>query len=91
MSVVRIATRLPVESAVLEAVLRAPGVLMQTAAWVTLIFAVIEFVACPLPSEVSDACRLPSADWLPSALPPVEMDAATREKAAQLLPMLLRK
>jgi hypothetical protein len=62
--------------AALEVVLRIPGVIINSAAWVTVIFAAIELVAryCPekLPNELSSF----SPSWSPSSLPPLEKDAA---------------
>ena len=50
-SAVQIVVKIPSGVAVLEAVLRVPGVLMTTAAWVTLIFAAFEFVATHHPTK----------------------------------------
>jgi hypothetical protein len=62
-----------------EGLLRVPGVLLSTAASVTLIFAVIEFMATRYPGRWP-ALAAPSADWSPSSLPPVEKNAATGTK-----------
>jgi hypothetical protein len=90
---VLIATQTPNGNAILEAVLRVPGILMTVAAWVTLIFAVIEFAAAHYPAkceELTGVSRgkfssmnwLPgfSDDWTPSTLPPLEKEAADGEK-----------
>jgi len=70
----------PLEStAVAEALLRIPVVLMTTAAWVTLIFAVIEFASVHYPAKLP-AIPGTATDWSPSALPPVEMVAAHGKK-----------
>ena len=50
-SAVLIVVKTPSGMAVLEAVLRVPGVLLTTAAWVTLVFAVIEFAATHYPAK----------------------------------------
>jgi hypothetical protein len=63
-------------TAVAEAVLRIPGVLMTTAAWVTLIFAVIEFATIHFPAKFP-AIPGTGSDWSPSSLPPVEKLAAS--------------
>lgn len=79
----------PSGPAVLEAVLRLPFVLMQAAAWVTLIFVVLEFATTHYPGECRAIPRLlndptspfgwlagPSANWSPSSLPPLEKNPA---------------
>ncbi|MGD0902247.1 MAG: hypothetical protein ABR924_04815 [Terracidiphilus sp.] len=76
---VQIAVRTPSWTAVLEGVLRVPEVLLTTAASVTLIFAVIEFLATRYPGRWALPVA-PSADWTPSALPPVEKSAAPGQK-----------
>jgi len=62
-----------------EAVMSLPGVLLMAAAWVTLIFAVLEFVAARYPQKCP-ALANPSADWSPSALPPVQRESAQGKK-----------
>ena len=52
------------------AILRLPVVLMTAAAWVTLIFAIIEFAATHYP-EKCPAISGVTVDWSPSTLPPV--------------------
>jgi hypothetical protein len=69
----------PSATALLEAVLRVPVVLMTTAAWVTLIFAVVEWVATHYPGKLK-GLPMPNADWSPSALPPLERDSAAGKK-----------
>jgi hypothetical protein len=76
---VQIAVHTPNWSAVMEGVLRVPEVLLTTAAAVTLIFAVIEFLAARHPGRWPLPV-LPSADWMPSALPPVEVKTACGKK-----------
>ena len=76
---VQIAVRTPSLTAALEGVLRVPEVLLTTAASVTLIFAVIEFLATRYPGR----WPLPvarSADWTPSTLPPVDKEAVSGQK-----------
>jgi hypothetical protein len=78
-SAVQIAVKIPSGIAVLEAVLRVPGILMTTAAWVTLIFAVIEFVAAHYPTKCLAIAGF-SADWSPGTLPPLEQELAPGKK-----------
>jgi hypothetical protein len=78
-SAVQIAFETPSGTAALEALLRVPVILMTTAAWVTLIFAAVEFAAAHYPMK----CRAfagTSLEWTPSALPPVEKDSAPGQK-----------
>jgi hypothetical protein len=64
----------PGETSLIEALLRAPGVLFTVATWVTLVFAAFEFVTsrhpglCPPLAAVSQA-------WSPSSLPPLDKEA----------------
>ncbi len=58
-------------NAVGDAILRIPGVIMSVAAWVTLIFAAIEFGATHYPSRLQ-ALTGDTFDWSSGALPPVE-------------------
>ena len=66
-------------NAVVSALIHAPLALLTTAAWVTAIFAAIEFflrnypskLPANLPAEISAFNSL-GANWSPSALPPVE-------------------
>ena len=59
--------------AVVAAVFRTPGILLQTAAWITLVFALIDFArtrypkACPPISGITEK-------WNPSSLPPLDKD-----------------
>jgi hypothetical protein len=70
----------PSWTAVFEAALRLPFVLMTAAAWVTLAFAAFEFAIVrgliSWPSNLTVA-----GDWPPSKLPPVEMGADQKKKA----------
>lgn len=70
---------IPSGTAVLEALLRVPGVLMTTAAWVTLIFAAIEFVGTHY-SVKFPAMHPPLASWSPGILPPVEKGSSSGGK-----------
>jgi hypothetical protein len=76
---VQVAVRTPSWAALLEGVLRVPEVLLTTAASVTLIFAVIEYIATRYPGRWP-ALATSSVDWTPSALPPAEKDSAQGEK-----------
>jgi hypothetical protein len=64
----------PSASAVAEALWRIPGVLMEAAAWVTLVFAVIEFAVTHYPGKFP-ALANPFLDWSPGDLPPLEKQA----------------
>jgi hypothetical protein len=68
---VQIAVRTPSWAAVFEGLLHVPEVLLTTAASVTLIFAVIEFMAARYPERWPALAAFPS-DWSPSALPKAE-------------------
>lgn len=61
----------PTTAAVLEAVLRAPGILIITAAWVTAVFAAIEFAVTHSPAKFP-ANVVAHVDWSPGKLPAVE-------------------
>jgi hypothetical protein len=65
--------------AVFESLLRTPGILLQTAAWVTLVFAAFDFARRRYP----DTCRSIAGvtqNWNPSSLPPLEKDPNRRGK-----------
>jgi hypothetical protein len=61
--------------AVIAALFRTPGILLQTAAWITLVFALIDWgrtrypQACPPISGVTEK-------WNPSSLPPLDKDGS---------------
>lgn len=57
--------------AVAEAAIRLPGILIQTAAWVTLVFAAIEFFAARYPEKCPQIAGF-HARWTPGDLPPLE-------------------
>jgi hypothetical protein len=78
-SALQIATQTPNGAAVLVAVLRAPGLLMTVAAWVTLIFAIIEFAAAHYPEKCPEIAGV-TADWSPGTLPPLEKEEAGGKK-----------
>jgi hypothetical protein len=78
-AVVQIAAQTPREMTVLVAVLRIPGMLMTTAAWVTLIFAIIEFAAAHFPGKFPTLAP-PAAHWTPGDLPPLEQQLAGGKK-----------
>lgn len=78
-SAVQIALQVPSGTAVLEAVLRVPGILMTIAAWVTLVFAAIEFAVTRYPDKCPAIAGI-SADWSPASLPPVERHAAAGQR-----------
>jgi hypothetical protein len=66
-------------SAVAEAALRLPSVVIQTAAWVTLVFAAIEFVAARYPEKCPPMAGFHD-NWSPSTLPPLEPPLAPGKK-----------
>jgi hypothetical protein len=68
---VQIATQTPDAGAVVGALVRLPWVLMLTAAWVTLVFAAIEFSAARNP-EWFPAFATGAMGWSPASLPPLE-------------------
>ncbi len=78
-SVVLILTGTPSVPAVVEAVVRIPGILITVAAWVTLAFAAIEFGATHYPSKFPAAIAC-SMDWIPSTLPPLQKEFAPGKK-----------
>jgi hypothetical protein len=74
-------------AAITQAALRLPFILMQVAAWITLVFAAIEFTAvryphtCPSPIAGLGG---PYGRWSPSDLPPLEPEAAPGQKSRRL-------
>jgi hypothetical protein len=64
----------------LWAVLRLPGVLMTVAAWVTLVFAVIEMIMTQWPGRFPALAGV-SGDWQPGSLPPVEKASGTKPRS----------
>jgi hypothetical protein len=71
LSAVLIATRTPDAGAVATAMVRLPGVLMSTAAWVTLAFAIVEYSAARNPAKFP-AFAAAGTVWSPATLPPLE-------------------
>ncbi len=69
---------------VIGAILRAPGVLLNTAFWITLVFAIIEFAITRYGTSWLPADKFPPAagygpNWTPSDLPPVEKKAGGKK------------
>jgi len=79
----QIALGTPTTHAIVEAVLRAPVVLVSAAAWITLIFAAVEFAMAHYPAQVQSIIA-PYLDWNPAALPPIEPDTAPGKKRRSL-------
>jgi len=73
------ATPNPSGTALLDALLHLPFVLMTTAAWVTLIFAAIEYAVAQGHLRLPALCA-PSPGWTPGSLPPLGQDAVTGKK-----------
>jgi len=73
------ATQNPSGTALLDALLQLPFVLMTTAAWVTLIFAAIEYAVAQGHLRLPALCA-PSPGWTPGSLPPLGQDAVTGKK-----------
>jgi hypothetical protein len=69
----------PTFSAVVRAALRVPGVMIATAAWVTLIFAVLEYTMTHYPGKWPATANV-LAEWSPGSLPPLERGAIGRKK-----------
>lgn len=78
-NVVLIVFSTPGAPSVEDAVMRAPGVLMTVAAWVTLVFAALEFVAAHYPEKCPPVVGVTAA-WSPSSLPPLEKEGAPGKK-----------
>ena len=79
-AVVRVfATQNPSGTTLLDALLHLPFVLMTTAAWVTLIFAAIEYAVAQGHLRLPALCA-PSPGWTPGSLPPLGQDAVTGKK-----------
>lgn len=70
-----IATGTADASNVVQAVVKMPGVLLTVAAWVTLIFGLLEYVSTRFPSLCP---KIPGFEkvWSPSSLPPLEKEPA---------------
>jgi hypothetical protein len=65
--------------ALAKAVLQMPFVLVQVAAWVTLVFAAIEFAATRCPEKCRSIAGF-GTKWTPRDLPPLEPDAVPGRK-----------
>jgi hypothetical protein len=73
-SAVLITAQTPNAGAVAAALVRLPAILMITAAWVTLAFAIVEFSAARNP-EKFPAFAAAGLGWSPASLPPIERTA----------------
>jgi hypothetical protein len=73
------ATQNPSNTALLDAVLHLPWVLMMAAAWVTLIFAAIEFAVARGYVELPAQCAI-SPNWTPGNLPPLAHGVVSGKK-----------
>ena len=59
---------------IFESLLRMPGILIQTAAWITLVFAALDFARTRYPKACPPFTGA-QQNWNPSTLPPLEKDA----------------
>jgi hypothetical protein len=73
------ATQNPSETALFDAVLHLPWVLITAAAWVTMIFAAVEFAMMRGYVKIPALCAS-SPHWTPGSLPPLGHDAASGKK-----------
>lgn len=79
-SVIEIASSAhPSIEAAVQAVLRVPEVLLSAATWVTLIFAVLEYVARRYPEKCPPLTNA-VANWEPGSLPPLDAEVAEGKK-----------
>jgi hypothetical protein len=78
-TVVLVATQTPGGVDALGFVLRLPGLWMTAAAWVTLIFAIIEYAAARCPGKFPMLAP-PSTNWSPADLPPLQPEFAGGKK-----------
>ena len=62
--------------AIPEAILRVPGILFTVAAWITLVFAALEFLSTRYPRQFAPFFRK-TTQWSPASLPPLEKDPRT--------------
>jgi hypothetical protein len=76
---VGIAMGTPSWTAVLQALLRVPSAVITTAAWITLVFAVLEFVTARYPSRC-EAILGKSGNWPADALPAFEKSLIPKKK-----------
>ena len=70
-SVVVLPLTSPGQASVMDALLRAPGILINVAAWITLIFAALEFATLRHPGLCPPIASA-SSTWSPNSLPPLE-------------------
>ena len=63
----------PGANAIFVALLRTPFTLMQTAAWITLVFAALDFAKTRYPNACPPFAGV-NQNWNPSSLPPLEKD-----------------
>lgn len=64
--------------AIFESLMRMPGILIQTAAWITLVFAALDFFWARYPNAFPTSTGISTGvtkNWNPSTLPPLEKDA----------------
>src|SRR6478736_7112202 len=64
--------------AIFESLMRMPGILIQTAAWITLVFAALDIFKARYPNAFPTATGISTGvtqNWNPSTLPPLEKDA----------------
>lgn len=78
-SAVQIAAGVTSWNAAVQAALRVPGVVIMTAAWVTLVFAGLELVARRYPEKCPAVAGMPG-EWNPVTLPPLEAEAGPGKK-----------
>ena len=76
---VGIAMGTPSWEAVLQALLRVPSAVITTAAWITLVFAVLEFATARYPSQCQ-AVLGKSGNWPAEALPSLEKSLTPKKK-----------
>jgi hypothetical protein len=75
----------PTLTSIVAAILRVPGVIINTALWITFVFAIIEFAITRYGTSWLPADKFPPAagygpNWTPSDLPPVEKNAKGGKK-----------
>ena len=74
--------------AVAHVVFNLPSVIIQVAAWVTLVFALIEFTAIHFPDKCPNIAGF-HANWTPRDLPPMEpIEAAGRKRRTYAVAMI---
>ncbi|HMG84499.1 MAG TPA: hypothetical protein VK574_02080 [Terracidiphilus sp.] len=68
----------PGARAIFESLLRMPGILIQTAAWITLVFVALDFFRARYPNSFPTSTGISTGvtkNWNPSTLPPLEKDS----------------